>query len=37
MRFQGASASIVEVLVQVLMLVVETIAAGGGYFAMRGA
>jgi len=37
MRVQRASASILEVLVKVSMLVVETIAAGGGYFAMRGA
>jgi len=37
MRVQRPSASIVEMLVKVPMLVVETIAAGGGYFAMRGA
>jgi len=37
MRVQSPGASIVEVLVQVLVLVAQTITAGGGYFAMRGA
>jgi hypothetical protein len=31
------TSAVFEVLVQVLMLVAQTIAAGGGYFAMRGA
>jgi hypothetical protein len=35
MHVQRASASIVEVLVQVSMLIMETIVSGGGYFAMR--
>ncbi len=29
--------AVFEVLVQVLMLVAQPVAAGGGYFAMRGA
>jgi hypothetical protein len=37
MRVQSPRASIVEVLVQVLMLIAQTITAGGGDFAMRGA
>jgi hypothetical protein len=35
MRFRRASCSVLEVLVYVLMLVAQLIAASGGYFAMR--
>jgi hypothetical protein len=34
-RLPGTIAAVFEVLVQMLMLVAQAIAAGGGYFAMR--